>query len=50
VRRVLDVSKGRMLDESASTEGMELALVKEKLTMVHQQFGMKAAADWKEVA
>ena len=50
VRRVLDVSKGRMLNESASTEGMELALVKEKLTMVHQQFGMKAAADWKEVA
>jgi two-component system chemotaxis sensor kinase CheA len=50
VRRVLDVSKGRMLDEDASTEGMELALVKEKLTMVHHQFGVKASMGWKEVA
>jgi two-component system chemotaxis sensor kinase CheA len=50
VRRVLDVSSGRMLEEDASTEGMELALVKEKLTMVHRQFGAKAAAGWKEVA
>jgi two-component system chemotaxis sensor kinase CheA len=50
VRRVLDVSSGRMLEEDASTEGMELALVKEKLTMVHHQFGAKAAAGWKEVA
>ncbi|WP_348266020.1 chemotaxis protein CheA [Edaphobacter paludis] len=50
VRRVLDVSSGRMLEEDASTEGMELALVKEKLTMVHHQFGAKAVAGWKEVA
>jgi two-component system chemotaxis sensor kinase CheA len=50
VRRVLDVSSGRMLEEDESTEGMELALVKEKLTMVHHQFGAKAAAGWKEVA
>jgi two-component system, chemotaxis family, sensor kinase CheA len=50
VRQVLDVSSGRMLEEDASADGMELALVKEKLTMVHQQFGTKAAADWKEVA
>jgi len=50
VRRVLDVSSGRMLEEDTSTEGMELALVKEKLTMVHHQFGAKAAAGWKEVA
>ncbi|MDW5265099.1 MULTISPECIES: chemotaxis protein CheA [Acidobacteriaceae] len=50
VRRVLDVSTGRMLDQDAASEGMEMALVKEKLTMVHHQFGMKAAAGWKEVA
>jgi two-component system chemotaxis sensor kinase CheA len=50
VRRVLDVSSGRMLDKDASVDGMELALVKEKLTMVHHQFGVKAAAAWKEVA
>lgn len=49
VRRVLDVSTGRMLEEDAATEGMELALVKEKLTMVHHQFGAKAA-NWREVA
>jgi two-component system chemotaxis sensor kinase CheA len=50
VRRVLDVSAGRMLDEDASADGMELALVKEKLTMIHHQFGTRSAAGWKEVA
>jgi hypothetical protein len=29
---------------------MELALVKEKLTMVHHQFGSGASTGWKEVA
>jgi hypothetical protein len=29
---------------------MELALVKEKLTMVHREFSVKAAPAWKEVA
>jgi two-component system chemotaxis sensor kinase CheA len=50
VRKVLDVSPGRMLEEDASVNGMELALVKEKLTMVHRQFGARGAASWKEVA
>ena len=50
VRRVLDVSPGRILEEDTSVSGMELALVKEKLTMVHRQFGAKAAAGWREVA
>jgi len=50
VRRVLDVSTGKMLDKDAATDGMELALVKEKLTMVHHQFGAGASAPWKEVA
>ena len=50
VRRVLDVSTGKLLDKDAAVDGMELALVKEKLTMVHHQFGVKASMDWKAVA
>ncbi|WP_188553312.1 chemotaxis protein CheA [Edaphobacter dinghuensis] len=50
VRRVLDVSTGKMLEKDAATDGMELALVKEKLTMVHHQFGAGAVTAWKEVA
>jgi hypothetical protein len=29
---------------------MELALVKEKLTLVERRFGLKAATEWQEVA
>ena len=50
VRRVLDVSPGKMLDKDAASDGMELALVKEKLTLVHHQFGVNASMGWKEVA
>jgi two-component system chemotaxis sensor kinase CheA len=50
VRRVLDVSPGKMLDGESAVDGMELALVKEKLTMVHHQFGAKASMKWREVA
>jgi two-component system chemotaxis sensor kinase CheA len=50
VRRVLDVSTGRMLETDEAANGMELALVKEKLTMVHPQFGSAAMTAWKEVA
>jgi len=50
VRRVLDVSTGAVLDQNEATGEMELALVKEKLTVVHRDFGTKAAAAWKEVA
>jgi two-component system, chemotaxis family, sensor kinase CheA len=50
VRRVLDVSTGKMLERDEATDGMELALVKEKLTMVHHQFGAGAVSAWKEVA
>jgi Chemotaxis protein histidine kinase and related kinases len=50
VRRVLDVSTGKMLDRDEAADGMELALVKEKLTMVHHQFGAGAVTSWKEVA
>jgi two-component system chemotaxis sensor kinase CheA len=50
VRRVLDVSGGTLLQKGAASDEMELALVKEKLTMVHREFSVKAAPTWKEVA
>ena len=50
VRRVLDVSGGTLLEKAASSGEMELALVKEKLTMVHREFSVKAVPAWKEVA
>lgn len=49
VRRVLDVSTGNILNKDDATGGMELAIVKEKLTMVHRNFET-TATDWKEVA
>jgi two-component system chemotaxis sensor kinase CheA len=50
VRRVLDVSGGTLLEKDAVSGEMELALVKEKLTMVHREFSVKATPAWKEVA
>jgi two-component system chemotaxis sensor kinase CheA len=52
VRQVLDVSTGTLLDrDEASFEmGIELVLVKEKLTQVHREFGVRAKAAWQEVA
>ncbi len=52
VRQVLDVSVGRLLEPDALSNGagMELALVKEKLTLVRREFGAKATAAWQEVA
>ena len=50
VRQVLDVSNGTLLERDAATDGLELALVKEKLTLVHREFGVKAKAGWQEVA
>jgi two-component system, chemotaxis family, sensor kinase CheA len=50
VRRVLDVSGGTLLEKDTVSGEMELALVKEKLTMVHREFSVKAAPAWKEVA
>jgi len=49
VRRVLDVSAGAVLDRDDATGGMELAIVKEKLTTIHRDFDTRAAA-WQEVA
>jgi two-component system chemotaxis sensor kinase CheA len=52
VRQVLDVSTGTVLEKDAVSEaaGMELALVKEKLTLVRREFGSKATTLWQEVA
>jgi two-component system, chemotaxis family, sensor kinase CheA len=52
VREVLDVSDGTLLDADAA-EGMELAMVKDRVTMVHRESGMNvgtSAAAWQEVA
>jgi two-component system chemotaxis sensor kinase CheA len=52
VRQVLDVSAGTVLERDAISDGlgMELALVKEKLTLVRRDFGANAATAWQEVA
>jgi two-component system, chemotaxis family, sensor kinase CheA len=50
VRQVLDVSTGTVLEQHASVQGMELALVKQKVTMVHRDPDAKARAAWQEVA
>jgi two-component system chemotaxis sensor kinase CheA len=52
VRQVLDVSKGTLLEEGASGKrsGPELALVKEKLTVVHREFDARRISAWQEVA
>ena len=52
VRRVLDVSTGKVLERETASDGteMELVLVKDKLTLVRRELGAKAASDWQEVA
>ena len=52
VRQVLDVSRGTLLERSEMTDqvGMELALVKEKLTVVHRELSAKASPAWQEIA
>ncbi len=52
VRQVLDVSPGTLLERDGVGDGtgMELALVKEKLTLVCREFGAQATTGWQEVA
>lgn len=53
VRQVLDVSDGAALESDATAngfEGLELALVKDKVTLVHREPGVLAASAWQEVA
>jgi hypothetical protein len=52
VRQVLDVSTGTPVAEDPARDGpgMELALVKEKLTLVQRRFQTNARTAWQEVA
>ena len=50
VRQVLDVSDGRVLDRENTVAGMELALVKDKVTMVHRELNAQRTSSWQEVA
>ncbi len=54
VRQVLDVSTGTLLDREASSKeigaGMELALVKEKVTVVCRELDVRPMTSWQEVA
>jgi two-component system chemotaxis sensor kinase CheA len=52
VRQVLDVSTGIPLEQDAMSDwaGMELALVKEKLTLVRRELRSKETTSWQEVA
>ena len=50
VRRVLDVSDGTVLEKDAASGGMDLALVKERLTTIFRGFGADSADAWREVA
>jgi two-component system, chemotaxis family, sensor kinase CheA len=50
VRKVLDVSAGTLLEGDRTVNGMELALVKEKVTVVQREFEMNMTAAWQEVA
>jgi two-component system, chemotaxis family, sensor kinase CheA len=51
VRQVLDVSAGTLLDgEDSRNAGMELALVKDRVTVVCRELGGSRAGSWQEVA
>ncbi len=52
VRRVLDVSTGKLLEREMASDGteMELVLVKEKLMLVRRALGVRTASAWQEVA
>jgi two-component system chemotaxis sensor kinase CheA len=52
VRQVLDVSAGTLLERDALSDaaGMELVLVKEKLTLVRREFGAQGTSAMQEVA
>jgi two-component system chemotaxis sensor kinase CheA len=50
VRQVFDVSPGTLMEPDAAVDGMELVLVKERLTVVCGEFAAKDAAELQEVA
>jgi two-component system chemotaxis sensor kinase CheA len=50
VRKVLDVTEGKLLEGDNAVSGMDLALVKEKVTVVQLESGLSRTTAWKEVA
>jgi two-component system chemotaxis sensor kinase CheA len=50
VRQVFDISPGTLMDSDAAVDGMDLVLVKERLTVVCREVGAKDAAELQEVA
>jgi two-component system chemotaxis sensor kinase CheA len=50
VRRVLDVSAGTLLEGDRAVEGVDLALVKEKVTVIQRESELIDTAAWREVA
>jgi two-component system, chemotaxis family, sensor kinase CheA len=50
VRRVLDVTEGTLLEGENAVNGMDLALVKEKVTVVQLESELSRTTAWKEVA
>jgi two-component system, chemotaxis family, sensor kinase CheA len=50
VRKVLDVTEGALLEGDRAVNGMDLALVKERVTVVQSEFELSKAAGWREVA
>jgi len=50
VRKVLDVTEGSLLEGDRAVDSMDLALVKEKLTVVQLDAELSTTAAWMEVA
>jgi two-component system chemotaxis sensor kinase CheA len=50
VRKVLDVTVGALLEGDRAANGLDLALVKERVTVVHSESELSKAAGWREVA
>jgi two-component system, chemotaxis family, sensor kinase CheA len=50
VRKVLDVTEGALLEGDRAVNGMDLALVKERVTVVQSESELSKTAGWREVA
>jgi two-component system chemotaxis sensor kinase CheA len=50
VRKVLDVTEGKLLEGDNAVSGMDLALVKEKVTVVQLESELSRTTAWREVA
>jgi two-component system chemotaxis sensor kinase CheA len=50
VRQVLDVAEGTLLEGDRAVNGMDLALVKERVTVIQSESELSKTAGWREVA